>query len=244
MDKGIKWALGAFRELIAKIMLDDLEVQGGLLQPRKKTEPRDEGSKKGLILQLEARGKNLDKVGDLLQAEVGFLLPSEKIRIEEEMERAGEVASELIAPYEGRGSITVGPEDTFQKVLGFSNETLFWIYSVGQQFFMQEKKEEAFVLFEFLTAVNPIVCDYWIAQGLSLRGLSRVDDALYSFTMASLMEPNNPVPRYNATELYLEKNLVADAKVELDMLEEIIEMNELIELKPSLVAIKNRVELA
>ena len=237
--KRVREAIEGFRDLIARIMLDDLEVREGLLQP-KKEDASSEG-KNEQMKRLKDRSEHLTKAAALLEKEFSFLPPSEKIRIEEEMVRAKELADTLLTPYEGRGSVSVHPEDTFQKILGFSNQTLFWVYSIAQQLFVQEKKEEAFVLFELLTALNPVVCDYWIAQGLSLRGIGKADEALYAFTMASLMEPEHPVPRYNAAELYLEKNQVADARIELDMLEDIIEMNELIELKPSLVAIKARV---
>ena len=116
------------------------------------------------------------------------------------------------------------------------------IYTIGYNLSLENKHEDALCLFQMLTTLNPLVSDYFIAQGLSERSLQQNNEALQSFAMAAIMNPNQPISRYNSAELYLELHQVKDAKLELEVLEEIITVNKLTDLQPALESLRSKIQ--
>ncbi len=131
---------------------------------------------------------------------------------------------------------------SWQKFLGLSNETLIWIYKLGFQFFENKNNEEAFPLFLMLTLLNPFVADYWIALGFVQKGLSLEVVALDSFSLAALLNPDNPTPRYQNAEIHLHLGQFDKALLELESLAEIIEKQKLDSLKPEFELLFNKAQ--
>ena len=132
-------------------------------------------------------------------------------------------------------------KDTFQSILGLSNEMLLWIYGVGHQLHIEKKHEKALIIFNLLVTLNPLVADYFVAKGLTERSLEKNTEALYSFAMASMMNPHHPVARYNAAEIYLQNHKQEDARLEFEVLEEIVRTGKHEQFRPAVEAMRGKV---
>jgi tetratricopeptide (TPR) repeat protein len=135
-------------------------------------------------------------------------------------------------------------EKTFQELLGLSDKTMLWLYGVGYQCFEHHQKEEAIAIFQMLTLLNPLICDYWIALGITQRGLEEDSDALNSFEMASMMDAKNPIPRYNSIEIHLKQKHTEEAKKEFHLLEEIVKNQHRDDLRPALDSVRSKLQLS
>lgn len=229
-----------FGELVARNMADELEVKNGLLQPKEvyiKQKTQDVVS--AIEQEILTRDANLNKAAVLLREHLSSLSILQKEKIEKEMIEAEKKVVDLLSKKQ-----EVSKEDTFQSLLGFSNETLIWIYSVGYQSFQEKKGDDAFVIFQMLTTLNPLVADYWIAQGLTQKMLEKDIEALHSFSMASVMKPNNPIPRFHSVDLYLRLGQLDNAKLEFGALEKIMEIGNYSDLRSFVDVLRNKIQFA
>lgn len=244
-SKVIKQAFSPFGEAIAKSLADELEVKGGLLLPKN---TYIEQKKEELIQKIDAeilkRENRMDRAGKLLKEKLESLSSLEKEKIEKELGHSLEIIVSMLKPSpKEKENASLKEEDTFQSILGLSDDTLLWIYTLGYQLSLEHKYEEALSIFQMLTTLNPLVSDYFIAQGLSERSLQYNTEALYSFAMASIMNPLSPVARYNSSEIYLELHQLDDAQLELDALEELVITGKLTDLQPAVESIRSRIQL-
>lgn len=240
--KLLKEAFNKLGHLVAARMLEEQESKGPLLEAKNLYLERKTAE---VIKSLEEIEETMTT--NLKSAFVNFhdrlhLLPSDKrTRIEKELSGLS-LKADTILPglLDGKKEMT----EPLQVMLGLSNETLLWFYDMALDFFKQDKKEEASSIFQLLTSLNPLVCDYWIALGITQRSLKQEEKALHSFKMASLMDSKNPIPRYNSIEIHLEYHELESAKAELHLLEDIIKTENRRDLEPALVSIRTKVQLA
>lgn len=231
-------ALLPLGNLIAEQMAEELEMKGGLLQPKQSyIQHHAEQLVQKVQSELEKREKNMQLATKLLQERLPILPEVERKQIETEMRLAGEKLQKGIES-------ELKPEDTLQSILGISNPTMLWMYRAGRELFQEGKKEEAFAIYQMITTINPLVADYWVAQGLVLRSLQEETEALYAFSLASLLNPEQPVARYHSAELYLLQQQLADAEKELQALERIIDSHKRVDLQPATQALKTKIQLA
>ena len=215
--------------LVAEDQADELEGKQQLLMPR---EQYVKQKKTALIYELERENKEL-----LEHMATAKHILSENLQILPQEEK-GYYAKEFITAMdrlthniEIKQMVT---EDSWQSLLGFSNKTMFWIYSLGYNLFEEKNYNEALSLFLMLTTLNSTVPDNWIALGLTQKNLSLEDCALNSFNTASLLNPENPTSRYQSAEIYLHLGEFDKALIELEALSEIIESQKLESLRPQL----------
>ncbi len=140
---------------------------------------------------------------------------------------------EELMKYKGEISIK-----SYQAFVGLSDETLLWMYQVGDQFFGEQRFEEAFAIFSLVTQLNPLVCDFWIAFALTQMRQNDPSEALKSFAFAIVADPSHPIPRYQSAKLYLQLEQKQDAMIELEVLEEIIRLKQLDSLSPLVTELK------
>lgn len=229
-------------ESIAQSMVDELEVKGGLLGSKpayieqKKKEILDDVEDEFLKLE-----EYLARGGTIIGEKLKLLPVVEQKKIGKELEKmAKAVDSFLTIPPKELSS----KEEVLQVKMGLSNETLLWIYSIGYQLSTENNYEDALPIFKVLTTLNPLVVDYFIAQGLSERALQYNEEALYSFAMAILLNPNHLLARYNSAEIYLNLHQTADAEAELEVLEDIVRTENLTDFKPMIGALRSKITLS
>jgi type III secretion system low calcium response chaperone LcrH/SycD len=103
--------------------------------------------------------------------------------------------------------------------LGISESSLNNFYQVGYQFFQQDKYEEARCVFQFLASLNPCSHELWIALGMSHQKLSDWFSAVYSYSMASLMNPSNPISYIHSAECFIASKDKKNAEGSLSLAE-------------------------
>lgn len=93
---------------------------------------------------------------------------------------------------------------SFQDIIGYTSETMDKFYGVAYNLFQQQKYEEASDAFIFLTTLNPRVHSYWLGLGMSEQLNHEYDNALMAYSMASLLDSQNPIPHYHSAACYHE----------------------------------------
>ncbi len=236
-------AYAPLAELLAIQKADELEARKGLLVPKdqyiKDHIPSIEEELNTHFTKLEQRFK---KAGHLLQKALHLLSPAEKAPYEKDLLHGLNIIQLLgTNPSAIENKMTLFTANTYQEFLGISNETLLWIYSIGHTFIEEKKGQEAYAIFHMLISFNSLISDYWIALGFAQNLLKEDLDALNSFSMASLLNPESPISRYQSAKIYLHLNQYDDALAEIEALEEIIKSLNLDQLKASTQTIKNQI---
>lgn len=132
---------------------------------------------------------------------------------------------------------------SLQKIVKLSNETLLWIYRIGAQFFEEKKFEDSICFFRFLVILNPNVCDYWIALGTAQQAFADKSQALLSFSLAVILEPEHVEARRLCAEANMSLGQFEEAFVEIQALAEIIKKQKLDSLRPLLEELQNKVRV-
>lgn len=241
----VEKAFSSLCEIIAKEHAEELEVKGALLCAKEALiKQKKEETSNALNSAFIKSEEQLKRAGAILKEALKVLPPVEREKIEKEMGHSVDVMLSFLAFSKEKETLFMKENDTFQSVLGLSNETLLWIYSVGHGLSLEDKNEEALSVFQTLTLLNPLIDDYYIAQGLVERALQSNEPALYSFAMCTLINPNHLVARYNSTEIYLDLNEVNEAVLEFEILEKLVNAQNLVDLKPEVDSLRSRILLA
>ena len=221
--------------LIAENQADELESKQQLLLPR---DHYIKQKTTALLYELERENKEL-----LEQMAVARHILSENLQIlppEEQGYYAKEFLTAMDKLTHNVEIKQVVTEDSWQSLLGFSNKTMFWIYSLGYKLFEEKNYKEALSLFLMLTVLNSMVPDNWVALGLTQKNLSLENLALSSFNTASILNPENPTSRYQSAEIYLHLGEFDKALIELEALSQIIESQKLESLRPQLKFLQSK----
>ena len=241
--KLISDAFSPLGESIAESMADELEVKGGLLTPRKSyIKHKTEEMTQAIDAELLKREKRMKKAGEIIKEKLSSLAPTERERVEKEMGHSAKSITSLLTPSEN--SEEMAEDKTMQSILGLSNETLLWIYSIGYELSLIKHHEEALCMFQMLTTLNPLVADYFVAEGLEERALHHNKEALNSFAMASLTNPDLAISRCHSVDLYLKLHQVEDASLELEVLEELIAAGNLTDLRSVAESFRSRIQIS
>ncbi len=235
MEQTINSTFTELAKLIAESQADELEQKQQLPMPR---DSYIKQKMTALIFEFEQENKKLlhymEKARQILVENINFL------PLIEQEHHAKELLTAMIKLNDSIEIEQVITAGSWQNFLGFTNETIFWIYSLGYKFFEEKNYEDALSLFLMLTLLNPTVSDNWIALGFAQKNLSLETQALYSLSIASMVNPNNPTSRYQSAEIYLHLNDFDKALIELEALSKIINNQKLDSLKPELESMLNK----
>lgn len=128
----------------------------------------------------------------------------------------------------------------FQKVFGFSNESVEAIYSLGCYYFSQNEIESAQKLFELLTYLTPHVSSHWISSGLCHENKHELESALICYRIAADLNPEN-IGIICYIRCLSKLGHRAEALHEIDILENEATLSD--ELKEQLKALKSSLKL-
>lgn len=87
-------------------------------------------------------------------------------------------------------------------LIGFSDEAMEDFYSAAYQLYQAGRDSEAADAFFFLTALHPSIQVYWLCLGMAEQSSGRHEQALAAYSMASLLEPQDPLPYYHSAACY------------------------------------------
>lgn len=181
-----------------------------------------------------------EKAYEILKERLATLPPVEKERIEKEIVNKANLG--VLFLEKAKEKDVKGMIEALQAP--FSKETQLLLYQIADEFFQAKNYENAQAVFFLLTQIDSLSPSYFIGLALAQRNLHKIEEALYSFAAASLLDPEHPIPRYNAAELYLELKQPEDALIECNVLSEVIEKKGLTHLRPALDALKSCISMS
>jgi hypothetical protein len=231
--------------LLAIEQTQELEVKHGLME-EKELHIKNQAAifEKELAAHFQKVGERFTRAGKILQENLAFVLPEEKALYEKDLSCAFNTIAKLGVDANGlEDRKALFTANTLQEFLRISDESLLWIYSVGYNLFKEKCVEDAYAIFHLLLSLNSTTCDYWIAMGFTQLEKSEDMQALHSFATASLLDEKNPISRYQSAVIYLRLNQLEDALEEIKALEEIVAIQNLDNLKSSVVSLKSQIEL-
>ena len=227
--------LASIAEGIVNELADELEVKRPLPVSRKLYV---EGKTLILAKTLQEEYKKvllqMSRVGEVLDDELTRLPEIERESYSKELSLAMEMLKS------GIDSDDLEKAGSLQSLLKLRNETLLWIYRLGAQRFEEKKFDEALSFFMVLVALNSRVCDYWIALGTTQQALLLDADALISFSLAAVLDPEYAMPKCHSAEIYLRLGRFDEASLEIEALAEIIQKKNLDSLKSYLECLQNK----
>lgn len=92
--------------------------------------------------------------------------------------------------------------ETIQESFGVSNQSVETIYKIGYDFFVSREIEKALAVFSFLTFFNNCIFESWLMLGVIYKEFGDFCQALYAFSMASLVDLHHPLPHLYSAEMY------------------------------------------
>jgi tetratricopeptide (TPR) repeat protein len=187
--------------------------------------------------------KQMEHASGIIKEALEKLPKQEQTQYRKEFSHA---ASRLKVPTESQAGLFKEfiEASSLQQFLGFSSQTLLFVYQTAYSCYQHHKLEDAHTLFQFLVLLNGLVCDYWIALGFAKKSLEDLSGALDCFAMAICLNPELPLPRVQSAELYLHLGQFSDATAELEIAKDLIIKHKvdfpLSEVESLLIKAKNR----
>ncbi|MGA8165467.1 MAG: hypothetical protein WB791_10705 [Waddliaceae bacterium] len=181
--------------------------------------------KRELHQKLEEIQKQFEEGFQIITTEIPTVLTGNDLRdYEAEMTAARE---NLLQTEEGALSGRMKSKGVPADFLGLTEKTMGAVYRIGYRHYEDKDFENASKVFFFLTALNPLVFDYWLAYGLASHQMKCYERALKCFANAVFLDPAQPLPRWYAAEAYLANGEVEDAFLEWQELEKLIKEHSL-----------------
>lgn len=128
-------------------------------------------------------------------------------------EAGAELLDEISAMTENLLKKGMPPKEAFN----ISDEKIEAIYANAYRLYNSGKYEEAGYLFRLLMLVEPTESKHAIGLGACLHLLKEYENAAQTYILAGIMDPENPVPHYHASDCYLQMRDKASAILMLDM---------------------------
>lgn len=92
---------------------------------------------------------------------------------------------------------------TFKDLKGISDADMEGIYAVGYNLYNSGKYEDAEKVFQFLCLFDHFNRKYWMGLGSTRQMLKQYSEALECYSLATLLNVNDPMPPLHAASCYL-----------------------------------------
>lgn len=128
-------------------------------------------------------------------------------------ERAQEVGGQLNKVVEKvlKGGMLV------KDAMGLNDTVVEGIYAQAYRLYNTGKYIEASHLFRMLVTMNPMESKYTLGLAACFHMLKEYRNAVQAYTICSLIDPENPVPHYHASDCYIQMKDPLSAIVALEM---------------------------
>lgn len=107
----------------------------------------------------------------------------------------------------------VPPKDA----MGLSDQMVEGIYAQAYQLYNTGKYKEASQLFRLLIMLNGAESKYSLGLAACYHMAKDYDAAVTVYTTCGMLDPNNPIPHYHASDCYLQMNDKVSAMIALEM---------------------------
>jgi type III secretion system low calcium response chaperone LcrH/SycD len=126
---------------------------------------------------------------------------------------------------------------TVKDMLGISEESIESLYSQAYLLYNTGRYRDAIQVFRLLTMLNPMESKYTMGLAASLHMLKEYKGSAAMYTLVSILDPENPIPHYHASDCYIQ---MGDKLSSLAMLEMAIKKSG---SKVEFSALKKRAEI-
>ena len=157
----------------------------------------------------------------------------------EEFNLSKEVVEKLKNPEMLRKELAEGK--TFQEIFNYSDDVMGVFYKAAYQLFQRQQYAEAADAFFFLTNLSPYVSTYWLGLGMSEQLSENPSSALIAYSMATVTDPQNPLPHYHSAACYKELHEEGEGLAALELaIETAGEVPEFATIKRHALALKEK----
>ena len=112
-----------------------------------------------------------------------------------------------------------GNGGTLKDVGGYTEREFEALYAMGYNLYNQAKYGDALLVFGFLLMHDQFGRKYYKAMGSCQQMLKRYEDAIRNYSMASLLDLQDPEPTFHTAECMVALGMVQEAREALDMVE-------------------------
>lgn len=124
----------------------------------------------------------------------------------EQTKRLEQFASKMVGP-------GVSPKDT----MGLSDQMVEGIYAQAYRMYNSGKYKEASQLFRLLIMLNGAEPKYSLGLAACFHMVKEYETAAEAYTTCGMIDPNNPIPHYHASDCYLQMGDKVSAMIALEM---------------------------
>lgn len=104
-----------------------------------------------------------------------------------------------------------------KEAIGLSDASLIKVYNQAYQLYSTGKYGEAIHLFRLLITFDPTNLKYLLGLAASLHMLKDYFEAANIYTTCMMLEPENPIPPYHASDCYIQMNENIPALLNLEL---------------------------
>lgn len=145
-------------------------------------------------------------------------MKSEQQQVNKALEKAAEgVKGEASKQYEKTASNIVKQGVLPKDALGLDDQMLEGIYGQAYRLYNTGKYREAGQLFRLLIMINSMEPKYSMGLAACFHMLKEYRNAADAYTLCSIIEPENPLPQYHASDCYIQMNDKISAIIALEM---------------------------
>lgn len=101
--------------------------------------------------------------------------------------------------------------------LGMDSETIEGLYSQAYQHYNTGHYKESARLFHMLQLLDPVESKFGIGLGACYQMMEDYGNAIVTYNMVNIIDPETPVTHYHTSDCYLKMHLSAAAIGELEM---------------------------
>lgn len=128
----------------------------------------------------------------------------------------GEVKSAVAANID-KGVKQATNGKTAKDVLGLTDAMVEGIYGQAYRLYNTGKFRDASQIFRLLLMLNATEVKYAMGLAACFHMLKEYDGAIGAYNMVSIIDPNNPIPFYHASDCYIKSGDILSAIVALEM---------------------------
>jgi tetratricopeptide (TPR) repeat protein len=100
----------------------------------------------------------------------------------------------------------LGNGNTYQEMLRIPDSVMEDFYAVAINYFDAKQYAEAADSLLFLCALNPLYSNLWLKLGNAEYALNHPENALEAYSLASLIDPNDPFPHIYTALVFQNQN--------------------------------------
>jgi len=140
----------------------------------------------------------------------------------EQVKKAAEQLGKNVAATHGKGAEKLTRDAIVkgmvqQGLLGMSDAMVEGLYSQAYRLYNTGKYKDASQLFRTLTMINSMEPKYSMGLAACFHMMKEYDNAVSMYALCGIIDPENPIPHYHASDCYIQMKDPISAIIALEM---------------------------